>query len=213
MPWILPIIHPASIVRGRWHEDSAQIVYLKQIKKILNNPTNPSNYPTDPNNLPENTKLWPTLNDLEKFTNQLENFDLLSIDIENAGPYLTLIGITALSAERNELGPTLSLPYRMRYGHNYWADWESHLKATEYLYRWLINPKLGKIFHNGVTHDVPILEEHGFIVGGEIWDTMVMQHYMYPEMRKGLQYCATLYTGAAHWKDLLDDKDETEGKG
>ena len=221
MPWVLPIIHPASIVRGRWHEEPAQIVYLKRLASILRGENTPP--VDDVDSPPPNTLLWPSLTTLKEFNDELTQeidelyglyWNTLSVDIESAGPFVTLIGITALSTTRGEVGPTLSLPFRIQHGQNYWPTWEDHLSATTYLYSWLANPELDKVFHNGITYDVPILEEHGFIVLGELWDTMVMQHYMYPEMRKGLQYCATLYTGALYWKGMLDpDKDEAEGKG
>lgn len=81
-----------------------------------------------------------------------------------------------------------------------------------YLYRWLADPHLAKVFHNGVTHDVPILEDNGFEVKGTLWDTMIMAHHTYPEMRKGLSYCSTLYMGFPNWKVLLTEDDEDDGK-
>ena len=37
-------------------------------------------------------------------------------------------------------------------------------------------------------------------------DTMVMHHYLYSEMKKGLNYLATLYLGAGCWKTLVEEE-------
>lgn len=68
------------------------------------------------------------------------------------------------------------------------------------------------MFHNGVSHDVPILEELGFEVQGRLLDTMFLSHVAYPEAPKGLQHCATLHLWAPVWKSLTEETDEEEGK-
>jgi hypothetical protein len=207
MPVLVPILHPSGLFRGRWSEVPAQIVYLKRAIGIIKGKPVPQYDISKP---PQGSLLNPTLQTLALFDRELTKWPALSIDIENAGKFITLLGITLYS--ETVVGPTLSLPFRVQHGLNYWSSWTDHLEATGYLYRWLSDPRTIKCFHNGVSHDVPILEDTGFIVNGPLEDTMVKLHYCYPESKKGLQYAATLFCGMSHWKSLVDPDEDSEGK-
>jgi hypothetical protein len=200
-------------MRGRWKDEPAQITYLSRLGRYLRGTEVP--YLPDVTRPPSRSLLRPSLWTLEHFDECLrrDGWNCLSIDIENAGQFITLVGLTAMDLPRERIGPSLSLPFRIQGGRDYWPTWKEHEEAVGFLYRWLANPQWAKLFHNGVTHDVPMLEETGFVVEGELWDTMTMIHYCYPEMRKGLAFNATLYCGTPHWKTLVDEKDEAEGKG
>lgn len=64
-----------------------------------------------------------------------------------------------------------------------------------------------KVFHNAM-FDWPFLEYVlGWKVGGEVQDTMMMHHTLYPELPKDLGFCASIYTDEPYWKDLGGDKD------
>ena len=92
-----------------------------------------------------------------------------------------------------------------------------HVKSFSTLWEWLYSvladARLGKVFHNGVVYDVPILQGIGFHVRGRLIDTMNLAHACYPELSKGLQFTATLYNWAPVWKVLSDETDEGDGKG
>lgn len=212
MPWVVPIIHPAAILRGRWADSDPQVAYLRRVAEFLRGEFTP--HPIEDEVPPPGGRLLPQLAHLAEFDRlaQSLDWDALSIDLENAGQYITLVGLTLFNVHSGVIGPSLSLPWRVRFGHRYWQHRADHDRAVEYLGRWLADPRTIKVFHNGVVHDVPLLENHGFEVAGELWDTMVMQHYCYPELRKGLQYCSTLYFGSSVWKTLVDEEDEDEGK-
>lgn len=210
MAWTLPIIHPAAILRGQFHEEPAQVTYLRRARELFENRWEPPNVQENP---PDS--LWiPTLETLATFDSQIRvgAWDCLSVDIENAGNYIILLGLTLMNLQAGAVGLSLSLPFRCRYGERYWQNRSDHDRATEYLGDWLANPHLAKLFQNGLAHDIPLLEETGFVVAGEVWDTMTTSHYAYPEMRKGLSYNAALYLGVGNWKVLLDEEDESEGK-
>ena len=212
MPWIAPIMHPDKVRKGGWAFAPQQITYLTRVVEFTKGKRDAP--PTNMEEPPPNTMLWPTLNDLQVFDRAVTGlgWDFLSVDIENAGQFITLVGITAMHLESRALGPTLSLPFKMRGGENYWHKWADHLTATEYLYKWLADPYLGMVFHNGLSHDIPILEGAGFEINGRVLDTMVMMHYCYPEMKKALQYGCTLYCWTPVWKHLMEESDDAEGK-
>jgi len=209
-PWIAPIIHPASVLRGGWASAPQQVTYLTRVVDYVKGKREaPTATIVEP---PPFTSLWPSLDTLKEFDEQIHQWDMLSVDIEAAGDFITLLGITCMSLAREEIGPTLSLPFKMKNGEDYWRTWGEHYEAVGYLYRWLADPSLGMVFHNGISFDIPMLEDAGFEFNGRILDTMVMQHYCYPEMRKGLQFCTTLYNWTPCWKLLTDADDEEEGK-
>jgi len=218
VPFYLPIIHPAALLRGQHQEEPAQVAYLERVAPFLAG----TFVPPDVEEPPEGSLLAPTLAALERFDQEMHtgDIDCLSIDIESAGNYIILVGITLMGGVTSRLmgegmptiGMSLSLPFKTRLGERYWRSKEAHDEAVEYLGKWLSDHMYAKLFHNAA-FDVVELRETGFEVNGEILDTMVMQHYCYPEMRKALSYCATLYLGMPNWKMLLDEDDEKEGKG
>jgi len=209
-PLVLPIMHPAAILRGLEVEEPAQVAYLKRANDYIRNKLVP--YTKDAN-APPGCDIRPSIATVRRFSDRLEELKLiwpnqqliLSVDIENAGDYITLVGVVIVDLVGGCVRGGISVPFRIQGGINYWSDWDEHVEATKHLYRWMADPTLGKVFHNGISHDIPQLERIGFTVAGDIHDTLVMQHYCYPEMRKSLQYCATLYCGAPVWKDLEDN--------
>jgi hypothetical protein len=197
-------------MRGGWADEPIQVAHVERVGEYLRG----TFAPLDPNILPPGEcKIWPTVADLSEF-NQLitDPWYGLSIDLENAGQYITLVGITLFDPDTTKVGPSLSLPFKLRGGKDYWRTWEDHVDATGYLYKWLADTRTAKLFHNGVNSDIPDLEATGFVVRGPIWDSMVMVHYTYPESRKGLQWNATLHLGSPAWKPLLGIDDQEEGK-
>jgi DNA polymerase I-like protein with 3'-5' exonuclease and polymerase domains len=72
----------------------------------------------------------------------------------------------------------------------------------------MLATNLPKVFHNA-SFDVPFLEYNlGWQVNGELHDTLLMHHTIYPEFPADLGFCASLYTDEPYWKDLGGSKDE-----
>lgn len=211
MTRVMPIQHPSSIVRGQWAKEPCQETYLRRLWRAIQGR---EPWPeTDITRPPPNSILFPTLVDMENFTQEALDYDCVSIDIENAGPHIICIGFTLVSLETGVLGTTLCVRFRRRGGRIYWTDRRELLAVVGWLFRLLADPRLSKVFHNGVVYDVPILESLGFTVEGRLLDTLNLQHTCYPEMGKGLQFTSTLYLWAPCWKLLVDETQEAEGKG
>jgi hypothetical protein len=167
----------------------------------------------DPAQPPPGAVLWPTRKTLEEWLRDepWKHYDSIAVDIESAGDYITIIGFTLYETRSSTLGPTLVLPFKRRLGLDYWDEEDDHLRASELAYL-LLASDTRKVFHNGITFDIPMLTAAGFTVGGSAHDTMVRAHYCYPEMKKGLQYLSTAYLGMPNWKGMLDERDDNEGK-
>ncbi len=156
----------------------------------------------------------PTLRDLEEFNQQFQpegEMNAVSIDIENAGPHIICIGFTGFSLDGN-IGSSICVRFRKR-GGGLWHSRKELVATVGWLFQLLNRTEISKVFHNGVTYDIPILEELGFKVRGRLIDTLNLQHCCYPEDRKSLQYCATLYLWSPAWKTSIEEADDEEGKG
>lgn len=66
----------------------------------------------------------------------------------------------------------------------------------------------GKVFHNA-PFDVPFLKyTQGWDTEGDIHDTLLMHHVLYPEFPADLAFCASIYTDEPYWKDLSKQDDD-----
>lgn len=213
MTLVNPIQHPGAIVRGAWSREPCQETYLRRLGQLVKGEVPQPE--TDISRPPPNSILFPTLTDLEEFLVPLTEgeYDAVSIDIENAGPHIICVGCTQLSLGSDNVGATTCLRYRRRGGGLYWKTRQELVAATGWLFSLLAMDTIAKVFHGGVVYDVPILQSLGFKVKGRLIDTMNLAHTCYPEMPKGLQFCATLYNWAPYWKKLTDDDGEEDGKG
>ncbi len=208
--WFCPVVHPAAICRDQWAKEPFQKIAISRVASYLKEGVNPS--PWDITEPPPRSVLFPDLSDLYEFyeSTKSEGWDALSHDLENAGPHIICDGMTQLKLETGEIGRSLCLRFRVRGGGLYWHNPRQLEGAVAWLWWVLADPGVAKVFHNGVTHDVPILEDVGFTVEGRLVDTLCLQHTAYVEMSKGLQYCATLYNEAPVWKSLTDGDEEDE---
>jgi len=223
---VVPIAHPASILKGRWKLAAIQEAYIRRAREAqLGKREWPDH---DINEPPPRTKLFPTVREIQRFTDDtlgtggrdgfhgrgdLRKWTHLSCDIENAGPHIICIGLAQLSLDTDEVGDLIVVRFRKRGGDCYWSSRDDLLSVVGYMDSLLGDPAVGLVFHNGVTHDVPILEDIGFNVRGALVDTMLLQHTAYSEQPKGLQFTATLHCWAPNWKTLTKPEDEEDGKG
>jgi hypothetical protein len=191
-------------------KEPAQVSYLKRLAKHLKDGTSPEI--PDYSQPPPRGKIMPGMQDLVDFRKDLGELSgpAVSYDIENAGQFLLCNGLWGVDLKDFSVHSGVCLPFKLQGGKDYWDKWADHLAATKWMYELLADENIANVFHNGVTHDVPMLEGWGFEVKGRMLDTMVLAHYIYPEMPKRLEYLATLYLGAGCWKILVkeDEKDE-----
>lgn len=79
--------------------------------------------------------------------------------------------------------------------------------AAEFV-QWILKTPSAKVFHNA-SFDVPFLEFNlGWEVAGELNDTLLMHHTIYPEFPADLGFCASIWTDEPYWKDLHSNEDE-----
>ena len=201
---VIPILHPSFILRGQWGLEPAQIHYLKIAKEVL-----AGTYPGIPDITcpPPGACIAPTLQDIHTFFHTERHLltEGCAVDIECAGKHLMCVGFCRV-IDRH----ILVVPFRREESHLCWTSYSTLLEVIEVLYDYFLDPSLGKVFQNGQAFDIPYLNELGFPINGYVFDTMLAQHLIYPEMPKSLQFLGNLYLGMPRWKDSMDD--EGEGK-
>lgn len=194
-------LHPAYVMRGQWGDEPFQVLCLKRAKVIAERGSWPIDdpYKPPPGAIPE-----PTLAQLREWTERtISKGEVVAVDIETAGRTIIMVGVCRAS----DLIATC-FHFLCTGGSAYWApDDEDEMKAM--LWELLASP-CPKVFHNGQAFDVPILEANGFEVGNYLYDTLLMQHIAYAEMKAGLEHCARLYCGVNGWKTTL--KGDVDGE-
>lgn len=206
--YLLGLIHPAAIMRGKWGMEPAQVQTLKRAKKILDGwePIVP-----DFSQAPPDANLFPTLLELKEWEAQLAPDEPVSLDIEAAGRVIRLVGLCGAQTLKY-----VGVHFRQQ-GGSTWVHCplcrglkntemcrhpqDDTLGVVDWLYRLLAGER-GKVFHNGF-YDIEQLEETGFEVNGFSDDTILMAHCSMPEARKRLEAVSLLTTGITGWKAKL----------
>ena len=209
--WITPLKHPAAIMRGQWSSQPVQVAYLQRLAAM------PNPILVDVSKPPPGCLTAPTLGELRAFVEEVEAAAPCDVvfDIENAGPQLICCGMLILRSthlldiSQDSLMRGVCFRVRRQGGGLWWAGIQ-HNEAMALMRRVLGNEKVRKVGHFIVQHDIPLLEDAGFPVRGPILDTSVLLHAVHSEMRKGLQFAATLFCGAPRWKDIPDEKGDAD---
>tara|TARA_Y100000310_G_scaffold313446_1_gene361827 strand:- start:584 stop:1207 length:624 start_codon:yes stop_codon:yes gene_type:complete len=193
--YIIPIMHPAAILRGAWSQDPFQPIYLKRAKDISD-----GNDPSilDPNKLPPGALLDPTTGQMWDWYQAIEAGQSVAVDIEAAGPHITCIGMCRLS----DL-VAIVFRFRNRGGLPEMVGIETRVEICDLV---LSRPDIGLVFQNGQAYDIPQLEASGFVVEGYFdggMDTMLAAFCAYPDSPKDLEFLACIYGGLSKWKHTV----------
>ena len=208
--FITPLVHPASVMRGRPALAPVQVAFLKRLAAA------PHAEPVDISTAPPGCDPDPSLETLRWFTGLVRTGrpEFVVLDVENAGPHQVCCGMLRLhpTAEGRPAQPDRGVCFRFRRagGEPWWPTFEEHLEAVTLLDSILADPLVSKVGHFVVQHDFPLLMELGFELRGPLLDTSALCHATHCEMRKGLQHLATVFLGAPRWKDIPDEKDGAE---
>lgn len=200
---IVPILHPAYLLRGKWGEGPAQVLALRRAWRVASEGYKGA----DVTRPPPGASVDPTVEELEKWTQEvLENPSTLAVDIECAGSSLMCVGFCRTS----DFSSTV-FRFLRKGGQRAYLTGDAE-QAHALCARLLASPSIPLVFHNGQNFDIPYLEAQGFEVQGYSFDTMLGHFVAWPEVPKGLAYLAKIHLGIPSWKFLSDLKEEGEGK-
>jgi uracil-DNA glycosylase len=141
--------------------------------------------------------LNPLLLDVEEFYQEhLVPARIISFDVETAAQQVTCISF-APSVDRCLVIPLMDFRFPEA---RYWML-EDEIKVWSIIRQTLALPcpKLGQ----NVLYDIQYLwRQHGIPVFGEVHDTMLIHHALYPESQKSLGFLGSVYTNETAWKPL-----------
>jgi len=191
---VVPSYHPAFVLRG--NADKAPVV-VSDMQKALEIAKTGWKEPRFQMNL------FPSIKDLREFSRRVVSQKaLLGVDIETTSllPHKGALAVVGLadSAESALVVPFLGQGYRP-----YWSAREEK-EAIDLLQKIFSSCRL--VFHNAL-FDVGFLEAKGFSIQTIEHDTMILHHFIHPEMFSRLSFVASIYDNVPYWKDTLEDKE------
>jgi hypothetical protein len=208
---ICPIQHPLAILRGQTELEPIILEYLTHVKDYHIGTSVEIIDCYDP---PEGALLYPSLREIETYLST--NMELgASVDIEAAGPHIICVGLCRLS----DLIPIV-IRFRCKGGGLWDSSFKTIYKKVELLDKFFSNSNIPKIFHFGVSYDIPELTLVGFADGtafgfnvrgaftAPVPDTLLAQATALPGLPKDLATCAKMHLGFANWKHLVNEDDE-----
>lgn len=188
----LTTYHPAAVLRG-W--DLRPIAIADFIKAKRES--------AFPDIRRPHREIWvePTLEDVETFIREFIYEDKrsrsLSVDIETSGTRITCIGLGYSDV-------VIVIPFdddRSKDG-SYWKTLQDERACWELIRCVLSDPKIPKLFQNGL-YDIAFLwRSVGIPVLGAEHDTMLLHHALQPEMIKDLGFLGSVYADEGAWKHL-----------
>lgn len=204
---LLPIIHPAAIMRA-WYQRAVTVHDLRtRIPSALQNVWRP---PAPPKVLAPGS-FAETRSVLELWKGKLDSGSRLRLahDIETAKRLITCMSFAA--GAYNESGFALVIPFvrpRGRAWENFWPADE------EYVLRNLIRQILAhpnvEVEGQNYLYDTQYIEAEFGITPNLSFDTMLAHHLLFPGTPKGLDYLSSLYCRWHwYWKEDLKEWDDS----
>lgn len=187
---VLPTYHPAAVLR-QWELRSTTILDLIKAERE-------SHFPEI--RRPQR-EIWiePTLTDIEDFHERyIRDSQLLSVDIETSGNQVTCIGF----APSPNVAIVIPFYDSRRKDRSYWRSESDERSVLEYTQRVLLDPRIPKLFQNGMYDIAFLYRSLGIRVRGVEHDTMLLHHALQPESLKGLGFLGSIYTDERAWKEM-----------
>jgi len=192
---LVPLPHPAFIIRGMWRLRPICATFLKRAKEESFTP----DFPKD-----DRTRLvYPTIDETLFHLDRMLSSPKICLDIEDPPPFprLTCIGFT------DDKDWSICIPF-VNGTTPYWSVSEEAavIRAIDKLLR---NPGQLKIAHN-FPYDFTKLAALGFYVAPPYWDTMKAHNRLFPDFSNKtlkklklnrLAFCTALYTRHKYYKD------------
>lgn len=142
----------------------------------------------------------PTLAEVKTWTEWAVAAPAITIDLETARPnIITMFGFALSKRE------AFVIPLCTRKGEAYWSDAELP-EVLRCLHAICRSPGR-KICQNALYEIQWLWHVLNTPLLGHVEDTMTMQHALYQEQQKGLEFLGSIHSDVAHWKDMRKGKD------
>lgn len=177
---LLPTFHPSFVLQN-WKTRTVVIADLMKAERD-------SHFP-EIRRPDRDIKINPTIADIQAWLDAHYFTETFAVDIETKNSTMTSIAFAASPSD------ALVIPFwdQTEPGRSYWSTPGDEIAALK-LTRELLRTNAAKLFHNGM-FDVQYLSALGMPPKNFIEDTMIYQHALFPEQRKGLGFLGSLYSG------------------
>jgi DNA polymerase len=183
---VLPAYHPAYVLRN-WKDRVITIADFGKLKRE-------SLYPDV--RIPHRQILVdPTLREALDVLDRAQWANEITLDVETKAGQITVCGI-GLSPTEAAVIPFMDL---RRENGSYWSH-EEECRIVREFRRLLGNSSVTKIFQNGMYDMAYFWENWRAPLRNCSEDTMLLQHALWPELKKDLGTLASLHTDEASWK-------------
>ena len=188
---VLPTFHPSSVIK----QYTNRMAVGTDLIKVKAESAFPEFRRTK-----RQVLLEPTYEDIDEYLGWIEaSNQRAAFDIETARGQITCIGFAGSDSD------AIVIPFILDNWENYWSL-EDEVRVVARIKQFLENDTIIKIAQNNLYDVLWLKTKLNIEVRGKIEDTMHMHHAMQPEMRKGLDYLASIYTNDPPWKNMAKHK-------
>lgn len=147
----------------------------------------------------------PSLYDIVQWYNSLMSgpSDPLAVDTETIWGQVSCIGFARSRSD----ALVIPLVDKSKPGASYWHHPEEETVVWNII-KSILTSDIPKLFQNGM-YDLQYIIKMGIKPRNLAEDTMLLHHAMFPEMRKGLGFLASIYSNEAAWKLMGRPKADT----
>lgn len=184
---VLPTIHPAATLHGTYLWRYIIMADYAKAKEQMKSPLL---------ELPQRKFILdPTFEDVMEYIDLCLTKPRIATDIEVINHQLNCFCLVHQPME------AMVVPMADEFGNAWWNEAEEIAIWKGYA-RIMGDPNIMKINQNIVGFDsVFLLLQNNIFTYGEIGDTMIAQHVMYPEFKKGLDFICSIRTNEPYYKD------------
>ena len=126
-----------------------------------------------------------------------ETSSYISFDIETSSETITVFGFATSTTE------AYSIPFT-----GVFSSYDE-ARLVEGI-RSLLSTSVPKVSQNGIYDCTYLADKWGVAVRGHVWDTMLMHHCVYSEMRHSLAHLTSQYTPHPFYKDMAKDSNNVD---
>jgi uracil-DNA glycosylase len=196
---VLPTFHPANVLY-LWSQ--RPIVLADLLKAGIE-----SEFP-EIRRINRRILVNPTIEEVIRWTDETlaKPPAFLSIDIETMFKQIDMVGFA------RGIDDALVIPFinKSKRGLSYWDSIGDEMQAWGCVQRLCESP-IPKVFQNGL-YDLQYLLKNPMKVARCEEDSMLLHHSLFPEMKKGLGFLASIYVNEPAWKTWRHEKPDTEKK-
>lgn len=184
---VIPTLHPSASMQGKY-------IYRYYITHDFKKAKVECEYPEL--RFPERVLTYRmSFAEAIKWLEFYEHEPIFAFDIEVINYQVSCISFARSPSE------AISIPIYQQ-----WSESEE-IEIWRRLARVLENPDSIKVLQNGIFDCWFLAMQCNIIVKGEIRDTMIAHHMMYPDMLKGLGFLGSIYTFERNWKSEVNWND------